>query len=44
VLFQATTLMDISGTRIRKLVREGSSIRYLLPERVRRFILKNRLY
>jgi nicotinate-nucleotide adenylyltransferase len=44
VLFQATTLMDISGTRIRNLVREGSSIRYLLPERVRRFILKNRLY
>jgi nicotinate-nucleotide adenylyltransferase len=44
VLFQATTLMDISATRIRHLVRQGSSIRYLLPERVRRFILKNRLY
>jgi nicotinate-nucleotide adenylyltransferase len=44
VLFQATTLMDISATRIRRLVREGSSIRYLLPDRVRRFILKNRLY
>ena len=44
VLFQATTLMDISATRIRNLVRQGSSIRYLLPESVRRFILKNRLY
>ncbi len=44
VLFQTTTLMDISATRIRNLVRQGSSIRYLLPERVRRFILKNRLY
>lgn len=44
VLFQATTLMDISATRIRKLVRQGSSIRYLLPERVRRFILTQRLY
>ena len=44
VLFQATTLMDISATRIRGLVRQGSSIRYLLPEPVRRFILKNRLY
>jgi nicotinate-nucleotide adenylyltransferase len=44
VLFQATTLMDISATRIRNLVRAGRSIRYLLPEPVRRFILKNRLY
>ncbi|MFZ2087949.1 MAG: nicotinate-nucleotide adenylyltransferase, partial [Desulfobaccales bacterium] len=44
VLMLATTLMDISATRIRKLVREGRSIRYLLPERVRRFILKNKLY
>lgn len=44
VLFQATTLMDISATRIRRLARQGSSIRYLLPERVRRFILKNKLY
>lgn len=44
VLIQATTLMDISGTRIRRLVREGRSIRYLLPEPVRRFILKNKLY
>jgi nicotinate-nucleotide adenylyltransferase len=44
VLIQATTLMDISGTRIRHLVRQGQSIRYLLPEAVRRFILKNNLY
>jgi nicotinate-nucleotide adenylyltransferase len=44
VLIQATTLMDISATQIRRLVRQGRSIRYLLPERVRRFILKNNLY
>jgi nicotinate-nucleotide adenylyltransferase len=44
VLFQATTHMDIAATSIRHLVGEGKSIRYLLPERVRRFILKNRLY
>jgi nicotinate-nucleotide adenylyltransferase len=44
ILFQATTLMDISATRLRRLVHQGGSIRYLLPERVRRFILKNRLY
>jgi nicotinate-nucleotide adenylyltransferase len=44
VILLATTLMDISATRIRKLVREGRSSRYLLPEPVRRFILKNRIY
>ena len=44
VLLQATTLMDISATRIRSLVRQGGSIRYLLPDPVRRFILKNTLY
>jgi nicotinate-nucleotide adenylyltransferase len=44
VLVLGATLMDISATRIRDLVRAGRSIRYLLPERVRRFILKNNLY
>ncbi|MCL6621711.1 MAG: nicotinate-nucleotide adenylyltransferase [Syntrophobacterales bacterium] len=44
VLWWPTTLMDISATRIRALVRAGRSIRFLLPEGVRRFILKNRLY
>ena len=44
VIFQETTLLDISATQIRGLVREGKSIRFLLPEAVRRFILKNRLY
>ncbi len=39
-----TTLLDISATRIRTLVREGRSVRFLLPEGVRRFILKQRLY
>ncbi len=44
VLVLATTLMDIAASRIRRLVRQGKSVRYLLPEAVRRFILKNRLY
>uniref|UniRef100_A0A7V4G8U2 Probable nicotinate-nucleotide adenylyltransferase n=1 Tax=Desulfobacca acetoxidans TaxID=60893 RepID=A0A7V4G8U2_9BACT len=39
-----TTLMDISATKIRQLVSQGRSVRYLLPEAVRRFILKNMLY
>ena len=44
VLLLNTTLMDISATGIRRLVRQGRSIRYLLPEAVRRFIIKNKLY
>jgi nicotinate-nucleotide adenylyltransferase len=44
VLFQETTLLEISATQIRGLVRGGRSIRYLLPEAVRRYILKHKLY
>jgi len=44
VAFQETTLLDISGTSIRNLVGQGRSVRYLLPEAVRRYILKHKLY
>ncbi len=44
IILLGTTLMDISATRIRRLVEEGRSIRYLLPEKVRRYIIKNKLY
>jgi nicotinate-nucleotide adenylyltransferase len=36
--------MDISGYQIRKRIREDKSIRYLVPEKVRRYILKRKLY
>ncbi|MFA5110612.1 MAG: nicotinate-nucleotide adenylyltransferase, partial [Desulfobaccales bacterium] len=41
VFFQETTLMDISATSIRNLVRQGRSIRYLLPEAVQGYIIKH---
>jgi nicotinate-nucleotide adenylyltransferase len=44
VLWQQTTLMDISATSIRRLVRQGRSIRYLLPEPVRGYIINHKLY
>lgn len=36
--------VDISSSLIRQLVREGRSVRYLLPQNVREYIVKNKLY
>ena len=37
-------LLDISATYIRKLIKEGKSIRYLVTEKVEKEIIENRLY
>ncbi|MBI5561163.1 MAG: nicotinate (nicotinamide) nucleotide adenylyltransferase [Deltaproteobacteria bacterium] len=44
VTYVETTLMDISSSGIRGKIKEGASVRYLLPEGVLGFILKKGLY
>ena len=44
VYFTEVTNIDLSASAIRKMVREGQSIRYLLPRRAIDYIIENKLY
>lgn len=44
ILVKDAVTVDLSSTEIRKRAAVGKSIRYLVPEKVRRYIEENRLY
>lgn len=44
IRFIDITSLDISSSQVRRNLREKRSIDYLVPEEVKRFIVKNRLY
>jgi nicotinate-nucleotide adenylyltransferase len=44
VIFNPVTDINLSASRVRAMVREGMSIRYLLPRRVIEYITEHKLY
>lgn len=44
IYFRSVTFLDISSSRIRESAKAGQSIRYLVPDNVRNYIIKNSIY
>ena len=44
ILFKRATLMDVSSTRIRQNIRSGKSINFIVPQKVKEYIIKKGLY
>lgn len=44
VFFRRTTFLDISSSHIREKIQQGQSVRYLIPDKVIRYIEANQLY
>ncbi|MBN1905942.1 MAG: nicotinate (nicotinamide) nucleotide adenylyltransferase [Deltaproteobacteria bacterium] len=44
IYFKRATLMDISSTKIRQNIKTGRSINYLVPDRVKEYILRKDIY
>jgi len=44
IYFRSVTFLDISSSRIRESAKAGQSIRYLVPDSVRNYIVKNSIY
>ncbi|KQC11341.1 MAG: hypothetical protein APR62_10070 [Smithella sp. SDB] len=44
IYFRHVSFLDISSSRMRKMVQKGKSIKYLTPDKVRQYIIKNSLY
>lgn len=44
VFFRRTTFLDISSSHIREKIQQGQSVRYLIPDKVIRYIEANLLY
>ena len=44
LIYKEATVMDISSTKIREIMANGKSIRFLVPESVRAYIKEKELY
>jgi nicotinate-nucleotide adenylyltransferase len=42
--FKEITILDISSTKVREMIKRGESVRYLIPSEVEAYIQENRLY